>query len=388
MQVWIRQGMGYKPQTKGPTPFPVPGWMWDRDLGRNLYADRMRYIHEVDRMGFDGIIFTEHHYGPNGGLTPSPHLTLAAASQVTERIKLVTMGIILAAHAHPVRVAEEVAMLDNLSNGRHVVGFISGNTQSQWAYSIPPEHARGMHEEAFALIKRAWTDENPFDWHGTYYNYDCVSILPRPLQNPHPPVWTTARAAESIEWAARNRIGLIATGAVEHARKALDYYRDYATRECGWTPTADDCGLAREFTPMPTMEEALASAEKLYVREREDAYEERFEAPQLAEFGKGRYTQRSYEYLAEGGDAEKFVQDNYMRLRRELVGRDFEELKRNGQFIVGDADAAGEQIQRQLEAVGASVMIVQPEVGSRTLDDILISLDLFSQKALPALQRE
>src|SRR6266567_2535455 len=102
MEVWIRQSMPYHSQEEGPMPFPVPGWMWDRELGKRLYSERMKYIRRVDELGFDGIIFTEHHYGPNGGLTPSPMIALAAATQVTERIKLVTMGIILAAHAHPV----------------------------------------------------------------------------------------------------------------------------------------------------------------------------------------------------------------------------------------------------------------------------------------------
>src|SRR5947208_1317866 len=139
MQVWIRQGMGYKPQTKGPTPFPVPGWMWDRELGKDLYAQRMRYIHEVDRLGFDGIIFTEHHYGPNGGLTPSPMILLSAATQVTHRIKLITMGIALALYPQPVRVAEELAILDNLSKGRLVVGFISSGAQSLHAFNLKLE---------------------------------------------------------------------------------------------------------------------------------------------------------------------------------------------------------------------------------------------------------
>jgi alkanesulfonate monooxygenase SsuD/methylene tetrahydromethanopterin reductase-like flavin-dependent oxidoreductase (luciferase family) len=347
----------------------------------------MRYIRGVDQLGFDGIIFTEHHYGPNGGLTPSPHITVAAATQATERIKLITMGIILAAHAHPVRVAEEIAMIDNLAEGRHIVGFISGNTQSHYAYSLPPEQARGMHEEAFDLIKRAWTDENPFEWHGTYYNYDCVSIMPRPYQDPHPPVWTTARAAESLEWAARNHVGLIATGATEHAKRALDYYRNYAVKECGWEPTKRDVGVAREIILMPTQEEALKHAERLYIREREEAYEPAFEPRQLAEFGRGRYTPRSYEYLADDGNTEKFVQDNYMALRRELVGRDFEDLKKNGQYIVGDAEMAAEQMMRQLEQCDADVMIVQPEQGTRPLDDILVNWSIFAEKSLPALQR-
>ena len=212
MQVWIRQSMPYHCQEEGPMPFPVPGWMWDRSLGETLYKDRMRFIRRVDESGIDGIIFTEHHYGPNGGLTPSPLITLAAATQVTERIKLVTMGLSLALYSQPVRVAEEVAMVDNLSGGRVIVGIMSSGAQNLYSYSVAAEEERGRKEEAYDLIVKAWTEENPFAWHGEYFDYECVSILPRPMQTPHPPIWSPVSAVESFTWSARNRIGAITSG--------------------------------------------------------------------------------------------------------------------------------------------------------------------------------
>src|SRR5918911_70652 len=165
MEVWIRQSMAYHPHVDGPMPFPVPGWMWDHELATSLYGERMPYIRRMEECGFDGVIFTEHHYGPNGGLTPSPMIALAAATQVTERIKLATMGIALALYPHPVRVAEELAMIDNLSHGRLVVGFISSGGQSLYAYNIPVEGERERYHEAYDLIEKAWVEPNPFEWH-------------------------------------------------------------------------------------------------------------------------------------------------------------------------------------------------------------------------------
>src|SRR5919199_4153094 len=163
MQVWFRQTAPYYyPSPDGsPTPFPVPGWMWDRARGEQLYADRMRFIRRLDELGFDGIIFTEHHAGPNGGLTPSPIVLLAAASQVTQRAKLVTMGITLALYPHPLRVAEELAMLDNLCHGRLVPGFISGTAQNLYAYNVPAAEERARYHEAYDLIVKAWTEPEP-----------------------------------------------------------------------------------------------------------------------------------------------------------------------------------------------------------------------------------
>src|SRR5436190_8234968 len=159
MEVWIRQSMAYRWRDDSPTPFPVPGWMWDRERGKELYQDRMKFARRVDELGYDAIIFTEHHYGPNGGLTPSPLIGLAAASQVTERIKLATMGIALALYPHPVRVAEELAVIDNLSGGRLVPGFISGTPQNLFAYSVPPEEERDRYHETYDHMVKAWTED-------------------------------------------------------------------------------------------------------------------------------------------------------------------------------------------------------------------------------------
>src|SRR6266516_7016115 len=113
VEVWFRQTATSYNVTDEPMPFPVPGSLWDRARGAQLYKKRMHFIRRLDELGFDTIIFTEHHYGPNGRLMPSPTVLMAAATQVTERIKLATMGITLALHPQPVRVAEELAMIDN-----------------------------------------------------------------------------------------------------------------------------------------------------------------------------------------------------------------------------------------------------------------------------------
>jgi len=148
MEVWIRPSWYYLSQSEETMPFPVPGWMWDGALGQQLYRDSMRFVRRVDELGFDGLIFTEHHYSPNGGLTPSPIVLLAAATQITERIKLATMGIQLALYPHPVRVAEELAMVDNLSGGRLVAGFVSTTAPSLYAYNLAAVEERSRYHEA------------------------------------------------------------------------------------------------------------------------------------------------------------------------------------------------------------------------------------------------
>ena len=222
VEVWIRPSWYYLRQGEEAMPFPVPGWMWDRSLGQKLYGDSMRFVRRVDELGFDGLLFTEHHYSPNGGLTPSPLVLLAAATQITERIKLVTMGIQLALYPHPVRAAEELAMVDNLSGGRLVAGFVSATAPNLYAYNLSAGDERERYHEAYDLLVKAWTEENPFEWHSEHYDYQCVSILPRPLQVPHPPVWTVAASAESLQWAAHRHMGLMTSGPVTQATETLD----------------------------------------------------------------------------------------------------------------------------------------------------------------------
>jgi alkanesulfonate monooxygenase SsuD/methylene tetrahydromethanopterin reductase-like flavin-dependent oxidoreductase (luciferase family) len=347
--------------------------MWDREIGADLYADHMRFIKRIDELGFDGVLFTEHHYGPNGGLTPSPVVLLAAASQVSERIKLVTMGIPLALHPHPVRVAEELALVDNLSRGRLVVGLISSGAPNLYAYNLPASEERSRYHEAYDLIMRAWTDENPFEWHSEHYDYACVSILPRPVQVPHPPVWTVAASAESLQWAARNRMGLLASGSTAAAADRLSYYQGYAEKECGWTPTAAQRGIAREFFIGPTLSEVRAKAEEVFNREGENAYDNVAAAPQLAELHRQTHAVRTFDY---GSHTER---PGRSRRTAESIS--------TGQYLVGDPDTITQQIIDQHVACNASVLVIRPELGAMGLDEVAAGLELFARESLPTVHK-
>jgi alkanesulfonate monooxygenase SsuD/methylene tetrahydromethanopterin reductase-like flavin-dependent oxidoreductase (luciferase family) len=347
--------------------------MWDRKLGEQLYADRLRFIRRVDESGIDGLIFTEHHYGPNGGLTPSPTVMLAAATGITERVKLITMGISLALYPHPVRVAEELAMVDNLSRGRLVVGFMSSGAQNLYSYSVAAREEIGRKAEAYDLIIKAWTEENPFPWRGEYFNYDCVSILPRPLQEPHPPIWSPVSAVESFEWCARNHISAITSGSTENAAAGLKYYADYAQEQCGWAPTSANLGIAREIYLAPSKARFEEMVEEVFARTAEDAYPHMAKNPNLEELDRERYAHRSYTYRTSGAAG---------RIRG---GRTTSAID-TGTFIAGDVDAVIEQIIAQQRQTGAGVLVVRPEMGSLTLDEVADEMDLFAKEVLPAIK--
>src|SRR2546430_11774986 len=119
---------------------------------------------------------------------PSPNLCAGVPTQRTTHIKIGIFGNLPALHAHPLRLAEEVAMLDVMSGGRVISGFVRGVPQEFLAYSLPLADARSRLTEAWDLVVKAWTEREPFAWQGKYFNYQRVSIWPRPLQRPHPPI--------------------------------------------------------------------------------------------------------------------------------------------------------------------------------------------------------
>src|SRR5207245_6839299 len=129
------------------------------------YIDQLAY---ADELGFDGMVLNEHHQNIYG-LMPSPNLIASALTQRTRRGKIVILGNLLPLHLNPMRVAEEYAMLDQMSNGRLIAGFASGAGAESFYFDGPPRNVREKFWEAADLIVRAWTEDGPFAHEGRYF---------------------------------------------------------------------------------------------------------------------------------------------------------------------------------------------------------------------------
>ena len=125
---------------------------------------------------------SEHHYSPRI-LTPSPVVSAAWLAARVDTIKIALLGPIVPI-SNPIRVAEELAMLDTLAPGRIVVGLLRGTTNEYLSYDLNPKEARERTDEGMELILKAWTEPQPFGWQGRYFQYRTVSIWPRPQQPP------------------------------------------------------------------------------------------------------------------------------------------------------------------------------------------------------------
>src|SRR5262245_23729054 len=207
-------------------PWPLPRRHFKPEVAVRSYAEHLAAWEEMDRLGYDGVGFNEHHTSPYG-LMNSPNLLAAAAAQRTRRIKLLIYGNLLPLH-DPLRLAEELAMLDCLSDGRIVSGFARGIPREHNVFKVPLAESRARFEEAWEIISRAWTEEvSSYD--GKYWSYENVAIWPRPVQQPRPPVWVPVTGSkETIEWAARHDIP-ITPGLVPHRGIREDIIRYYAS---------------------------------------------------------------------------------------------------------------------------------------------------------------
>ncbi|HWI71332.1 MAG TPA: LLM class flavin-dependent oxidoreductase [Baekduia sp.] len=195
----------------------------------------MEVAHEV---GFDSLTVAEHHYAPRQ-LTPDPIVMAAAISQRIPEAYLTVMGTDLPLH-NPVAVAERYAMLDNLVGGRLSIGVFRGTPNEYVTFGTNPGQSRAMFEEGVRLMKRAWTEPEPFGWEGEFYRFRTVAIWPQPAQEGHPRLLTSAGSPESALFAAREGmdIGFFAMP-IAVCAKIAEVYREEA-RRCGWEPTADN----------------------------------------------------------------------------------------------------------------------------------------------------
>jgi alkanesulfonate monooxygenase SsuD/methylene tetrahydromethanopterin reductase-like flavin-dependent oxidoreductase (luciferase family) len=183
-------------------PYPLPKQHFKADVAVRTYAEHLDAWEELDRLGYDGVGFNEHHCSPYG-LMNSPNLLAASAAQRTKRIKLLIYGNLLPLH-EPLRLAEELAMLDCLSDGRLISGFARGIPREYQVHNVKLADSRARFEEAYAVITGAWTQE-VFSFDGKFWSYKDVAIWPRPKQQPHPPVWIpVVGSKESIEFAAKH----------------------------------------------------------------------------------------------------------------------------------------------------------------------------------------
>lgn len=235
-------------------PYPLPKRHFRPEVAVDTYREHLECWEEMDRLGYDGVGINEHHCSPYG-LMNSPNLLAAAVAQRTSQLKILVFGNLLPLH-DPLRLAEELSMVDCLSNGRLISGFARGIPREYNVFGVPMAESRARFEEAADIVVRAWTDE-VLSYEGRFWSYKDVAIWPRPVQQPHPPIWLPVTVSkESIEWAAARNVPIATNGPRGLCEDIFSYYADCLARS-GHELTSDHAVTAADVYVADSKEQAL-----------------------------------------------------------------------------------------------------------------------------------
>ena len=190
------------------------------------FEEAFSQIEMADELGLDSIWLAEHHFSPNRSVLSSPLMIANAVANRTGHVRVGTAVEVLPL-ANPVRLAEEVATLDHLSGGRFEFGIgRSGSPTGYVGYNIPYAESRARFYETLEVVKKAWTQER-FSHQGEYFQYDSVCVVPKPLQQPHPPIRNAATSAVTFSISARMGMPIFigVRGRSDLVRERVEVYR-------------------------------------------------------------------------------------------------------------------------------------------------------------------
>ena len=301
-----------------------------------------------EALGFEGIFFSEHHFGRS--YSPSPNLLIAALGPRTKRLRLGVMGVVLP-YYHPARVVEEIGMLDHLTGGRLEIGTAVGVPQELGRLNMTMSEARERDDEIVTFLDAALTNRI-VSHQGKYFSFSNLRLLPRPLQQPFPPRWTTVISAESAKRAARRRVK-ISTGfnAAQSIKRIFNSYREEADR-VGFEADPEYFALRRRVTVAPTREQA-----------REYAY---------------AVAERLKSFVAEDERLSTQAPDAPAPTGGFTLSED--------EFITGTAKDAAEAIIEQCRTVGAGHFLAVLN-WSAPVEEVVQAHELFGRDAIPLLRR-
>jgi alkanesulfonate monooxygenase SsuD/methylene tetrahydromethanopterin reductase-like flavin-dependent oxidoreductase (luciferase family) len=315
-----------------------------------FYAERLKFVEAYDRAGFYAYHTAEHHATPLG-LAASPSVFLAAVAQRTERLRFGPLVYTLPLH-HPLRVVEEICMLDQMSGGRLELGVGRGISPIESAYyGVPADQRQKMYIEALQIVRQALTSRT-LTFHGQFYDYTDVPIELEPFQKPHPPFWAGVGTPDGGEVAGRSGFNLVANTLTEQIRVIVERYRAaLAEAHPAATPLI---GLGRFVIMGATDEEALTVARRAY-----PLWHRHF-----------HHLFRMHGTSPAGGDRPP----------------QFDQIKDGGRGIAGSPATVTRMIKSQMAEAGTNYFVGQFAFGDLTQSEVMRTIDLFAREVMPALK--
>jgi alkanesulfonate monooxygenase SsuD/methylene tetrahydromethanopterin reductase-like flavin-dependent oxidoreductase (luciferase family) len=337
---------------------------WLDESGRpyaETYEDRLKLLESIDGLGFHAYLLAEHH-GTSLSTAPSPALFLAAAAQRTKTLRLGTLSFVLPIY-DPLRLYEEVCMLDHLTGGRLELGVSRGaSPHESLRHGVVREQSKARFEESFALMLQGFT-EGRFHLEGRFHRYDNLKTRFRPLQQPYPPIWYPTSSPDSISYAAKHgfhfAVSLMNISSIAKVAEMLKKYRDEYERQ------KREPGRLNAHAGEPEM----AFSTHVYVGDTDAKARDEMRAA-YTRFNEN-YTRRYVEI----GQADHFA------------GRpSFEQFVEQNRILCGSPDTVRATLQRLRVETGANHFVGVFTFGDLSLAKMQASARLFAKEVIPALR--
>jgi alkanesulfonate monooxygenase SsuD/methylene tetrahydromethanopterin reductase-like flavin-dependent oxidoreductase (luciferase family) len=318
---------------------------------KQFYEDRLRLTELYDRKGFYAYHTAEHHSTPLG-MSPSPSVFLASVAQRTKNLRLGALVYTLPLY-HPLRVAEEICMLDHLSGGRMQVGVGRGISPIEVGYyGVEPEKSHAMYVESFSIVMQALTSD-VVNHEGQYYQFHEVPMELRPLQQPHPPLWYGVGNVETVDWCVANNVNAVVNGPPPFVRKITDRFREQWAKAGKPVSQLPLIGSSRHIVVAETDAEAERIGERAYTRWYDSfifLWEKHGIAPPTAAYP-----------------------------------RDFKAACDLGIAVAGSSETVSRILADQIEQVGVNYLLSRFAYGDLSFEESTQSVELFSRNVIPFL---
>jgi alkanesulfonate monooxygenase SsuD/methylene tetrahydromethanopterin reductase-like flavin-dependent oxidoreductase (luciferase family) len=367
-----------------------------------LYKETLDQCELADRMGFDNLWFVEHHFLTGFSGSPCPEVMFGALSQRTKRIRI-GFGVSILPYHHPVRVAERVAMVDQLTDGRVEVGTGRSNAYEQMGLGIDPRETRARWEESISMLPRIWQSDE-FSWDGEFWKVPSRRVLPKTFQKPHPRLYLACTQTESFNVAAEKGIGVLSSStyatavltehvrryreAVKHAKPVGAFVNNFWGNNvhafCG-----EDNKEARELCALSL--KTFFGPDKPYIRDRVNAYEELLAAwggvPDHLKADFGRWLRQADDAHKQQAAEAGISLDSGPGAARAALGQlDADTLCERGVIIAGNPESCIKAVQ-MYEDIGVDQVIMIMQTETVPHEKVMRSIELFGKYVLPAFQK-
>lgn len=349
----------------------LPNSYYDPKKGAKLYNRYLDELEYADQLGFDGVCVNEHHQNAYG-LMPQPGVMAGALARRTKKVKIAILGRALPLINNPVTVAEEFAMVDNITEGRLIAGFVRGIGAEYHAWSMNPANSHERFHEAHDLIIRAWTETGPFSFEGKHYEFQYVNLWPRPYQEPHPPVWIPSQgSSETIDWAShpdRRYTYLQTFTPVTMLAKYMKMYKEKA-QEQGYEATEDQLGWS-----VP-----------VYVAETDEIA--RREAKEHIENFLNKFLRMPKEMLLPPGYLSLKSMMGVMKAKSSIGSKQaIDDVIEKGMFICGSPETVRSKLEQYQSEIGFGHLLTLLQFGTLPAELTRKNMEIYANEVMPYLR--